>query len=295
VLPLHFMRAITAFSALLLVLASVVHVSWAHAEEGTLYLWNRNFQTAPIHKALELALSQTEDLYPPLKVVRSEPMEQGEAIDAIWEDDGRLDLISLGASVRYDRHFIPVRFPVYKGLLGNRVCLIRKGEQDRFAGVATAHDFVSKDIKVCQGEYWPDTDVLARNGFPLTLSPSYQELFNLLENGKCDCFLRGVQEVVQEWSVRKTRFDIEQNVLVRYTQPSFVYVPKSTPELAGRIELGLLRALDDGSYEALFYREMGEYLLKLNMPARTVIPINNPNVSDINKGLQKIPSLWFSQ
>lgn len=294
-LPLRFMHLISVFSAVLLALASGIHASSAYAEEGKLYLWNRNFQTAPIHKALALALSQTEDLYPPLAVVRGEPMEQGEAIDALWEDDGRLDLISLGAAVRYDEHFIPVRFPVYKGLLGNRVCLIRKGEQERFAGVATAHDFVTKNINVCQGEHWPDTDVLARNGFPLTLSPSYEELFNLLENGKCDCFLRGVQEVVQEWNVRQARFDIEQNVLVRYTQPSFVYVPRSNPGLAARIELGLLRALDDGSYEALFYREMGEHLLKLNMPARTVIPINNPNVSDINKGLKKIPSLWFSQ
>ncbi|MAZ86257.1 MAG: hypothetical protein CL693_01305 [Cellvibrionaceae bacterium] len=246
-------------------------------------LWNRNFDTAPVDKFVALALAKTQDLYPATEVRKSTPMEQGEAI-ADLTNGSVLDVMSAASSV-HDENFLTLSFPILKGLLGKRVCLIRKGEQSRFDLIRTAFDFAQSELSICQGSDWPDTDILKRNGLHVATSAYYQELFTMLKRGDCDCFLRGAQEVMPEYQRHQSWLALEEALLIQYSQPGVIYVRKSNPELAARLELGLLRAFDDGSYQQLLNRELGDSLSRLKLNQRRRILINNPAPS---RALEKI-------
>ena len=260
--------------------------------ELVITLWQRNFDTAPVNEILELAFKKTEDLYPPVRLQRSTPMEYPDAISSI-ANRGAIDVISAASSKTNDSELYPIAFPVLKGLLGHRVCLIRKGEQARFDGLMTGYDFTEQKINICQGEYWPDTEVLQRNGLPVVTSKAYLPIFDMLQEGECDCFLRGAQEIIPEYQSRKAQVDIEQSFLVQYPQPGFFYVNRDNKLLAMRIELGLLRALDDGSYEELFNKLMSPQLDQLNLKSRTSIRLNIPDMSETNLSIQRASGLWY--
>ena len=261
-------------------------------EQQVITLWERNFDTAPVNEILELAFKKTEDLYPPVRLQRSAPMEYPDAISSI-ANRGAIDVISAASSRTNDTELYPIAFPVLKGLLGHRICLIRKGEQARFDGLVTGYDFTEKKINICQGEYWPDTEVLQRNGLPVVTSKAYLPIFDMLQEGECDCFLRGAQEIIPEYQSRKAQVDIEQSFLVQYPQPGFFYVNRDNKLLAMRIELGLLRALDDGSYEELFNKLMSPQLDQLNLKSRTSIRLNIPDMSETNLSIQRASGLWY--
>lgn len=266
----------------------------ANDDDASLSLWHRNFDTAPVDKILELALDKTLDLYPPASVKRSPPIEYRKAIESLKSNDGEITILSAASSIENDAQFYAIPFPVLKGLLGTRLCLIRKGDQRRFNRVLTAHDFKSKNLNICQGKDWPDAKILARNGLPLVTSAKYQDLFTLLYEGQCDCFLRGAQEIVPEYLARESLLDIEASFAITYSEPGFFYVNRSNPTLAARIELGLLRALDEGSYDQLFEELMGEHIQFLDLPNRKEIRLVNPEPSPINEASQAIDNFWYS-
>ncbi|MGH1373669.1 MAG: hypothetical protein ACRBBW_16630 [Cellvibrionaceae bacterium] len=255
--------------------------------EDTLTLWNRNFDTAPVDQVIALALTKTEDLYPKTALLKSPPMEQDAAIDDMLNGSS-LDIISAASSIHYDEQFLTLQFPILKGLLGKRLCLIRAGEQSQFMGIKTAYDFTQAQLNICQGSHWPDTEILQRNGLPVVTSEVYQELFTMLEDGRCDCFLRGAQEITPELKIHSPELALEENIVIEYSQPGVVYVRKSNPALATRIELGLLRALEDGSYDRLINRLLGSSLERLRLNQRQHIIINNPSPSETLKAIDRI-------
>ncbi|WP_317931818.1 transporter substrate-binding domain-containing protein [Halioxenophilus sp. WMMB6] len=254
-------------------------------------LWNRNFDTAPVDKVLSLALRKTEDLFGAAEIVRSADMGPQQALAKLAAGD-ELNVVSMATSPEADANFYTLRFPALQGLLGHRICLIRQGDQARFDAVATGYDLIQKKIAICQGESWPDTQVLRRNGLQVITSPSYNELFNLLQAGQCDCFLRGAQELVPEYRSHADSLAIEQHLVIHYFQPGVIYVNRQHPELAARLELGLLRAWDDGSYQQLFDELLGEDLKLLDLPNRHYIPLNNPYLSGPAQLIQSLEPTW---
>lgn len=250
----------------------------------SLTLWNRNFDTAPVDQVLALALQKTEDLYSATQLIKSQPMEQDQAIEDMLQGT-TLDLMSAASSNLYDSQFLTLRFPILKGLLGKRLCLIRAGDQQRFNHIKTAFDLSRSELKICQGEHWPDTEILRRNGLLLVTSEHYEELFSLLANGQCDCFLRGAQEIGAELKTHEPVLALEKKLVIEYLQPGVIYVRKNNPALATRIELGLLRAFEDGSYQQLIRQLLDDNLSMLALEQRRVITINNPSPSET---LQKI-------
>ncbi len=277
------------FSAALILSLLLSSGSWA---QSTLTLWNRNFDTAPVDQFLQLALDKTTDLYPPSYIIRSEPMEQNEALHSLLQQQG-LNIMSVATSAQWDQQFITLRFPILKGLLGYRVCLMRKNDALRFKDLRTAFDFKQQNVKVCQGSDWPDMNILTANGIPVVGSTQYSALFTMLQEGQCDCFLRGSQEIVPEYQKFAETLEIESSIMVRYIQPGVVYVHKSKPELATRLELGLLRALEDGSYDALLHRLLSDQLKQLNLSGRREIFLNHPDPSPELEAFDDIRALEY--
>lgn len=287
----HQGRIVTAF-LLVLLMGAVAPVSTAQALTTVeVVLWNRNYDTAPVDKIIALALDKTRDLYPSATLVRSRPLEQSEAVVALQKSDG-LDVVSAALFAQHEADFLTIKFPVLKGLLGQRVCLIRKGQQRLFDGVDVGFDLASRNLKVCQGEHWPDSVILRRNGIPLATSSRYSELFQMLLGGQCDCFLRGVQEVGPELVQYEKLVDLESTLLFRYFQPGVIYVRRNDSRLAARIELGLLRAQSDGSYDQLFEALMRQQMAALGLEQRKIIDLNVPDLTGTQKAMKSIDVYW---
>lgn len=185
-----------------------------------------------------------------------------------------------------EQHLRPIRIPLFKGLFGYRVLLIRKGEQARFDQVETAQDLAK--LLGGQGTHWPDTLILQANGLRLTTAETTESLFRMMSAKRFDYFPRGVSEAWFELLQRgETNLVVEENLLLYYPTAIYFFVNKENEALAQRIEKGMEALIDNGEFDQFFYnhprvssgldRLKNRRTIKLKnpyLPAET--PVNNP-------------------
>lgn len=103
----------------------------------------------------------------------------------------------------------------------------------------------------------------------------------MLEHKRFNCFLRGVSEARDDLkNFGKNDFIIEPHLLFSYPSATLFFVNKSDKELAARIELGLRRAILNGSYTEHFKKLYDDDIAALRLSERRVIRLNNPLISD---------------
>ncbi|MGL6013969.1 MAG: pilus assembly protein PilM [Shewanella oncorhynchi] len=113
---------------------------------------------------------------------------------------GTVDVFWSMTSKELEETVLPVRIPLFKGLLGNRLLIIRKSDEARFANVKTMADF--RQLKAGQNRYWPDATILEANGLPVVTSYQYTNLYPMLEGGRFDYLALGAQEIGEELANR---------------------------------------------------------------------------------------------
>lgn len=173
----------------------------------------------------------------------------------------------------------PVRIPVYRGLIGYRVCLLPKGHGEMLKDIRTPAQFAATNITIGQGHDWPDTKILSSNGFNVTTSPNYDSLFKMLKMGRFDCFLRGLNEVYTELSLREG-LELDYHLAIYYPSPAYFFVNRANIPLHNRLKKGLETTIQDGSFNRLFKRYYDEAILKTRLNSRHIIYLNNPLLSD---------------
>ncbi|MCE4554219.1 substrate-binding periplasmic protein [Roseateles cellulosilyticus] len=204
-----------------------------------------------------------------------EPMSQARVIRELSNRTGSLDLAWTMTSIEREAQMIPVRVPVDRGLIGHRICLVRREHADRWAGLRTLDQL--KRYKACQGADWPDYEILRHNGLPVEGASRYEALFDMLRKGRSDYFPRAVFEIEDEAAGALAEgLVIEPNVLIRYPTASYLFVRPDRPELAADLERGLEAAVADGSFQRLFQRYFGDLIARHRLVQRTVITLRNP-------------------
>lgn len=76
--------------------------------------------------------------------------------------DGKIDVIWTATSRALEQDTVPIRIPLYKGLLGNRIFIFTKDNTSLFRSVRSIGDL--KRFRFCQGRNWTDTTILSHNG-----------------------------------------------------------------------------------------------------------------------------------
>jgi hypothetical protein len=224
---------------------------------------------------LHLALQKTLASHGPYRIDVAGPLStqarnmarlyRGEGIDVIWtmtsgEREGKLQAI---------------KFPLIKGLMGQRVFLIREGEQGRFDG---KHDLDSlQRLRAGQGSHWPDTQILRANQVPVITSSGYELLFPMLKGGRFDYFPRGLHEVSSELA-RHPKLALEKHLMLEYPAPMYFFVRPGNDRLASRLIEGLLRAQKDGSFDRYFnsHPVTADVFERVERSQRRVIHLRNP-------------------
>jgi hypothetical protein len=191
--------------------------------------------------------------------------------------NGALDIMWAGASKELEEIMEPVRVPLYKGLLGHRILIIRKGEQYKFNGIKNINDL--RQVALGQGTAWIDTKILEANQLKVVKTMKYQNLFYMLDGSRFDAFPRAVFEPFNEIASRTNlALTIEENLMLVYKMDFYFFVNKNNPQLARDLERGLDMAIADGSFEKQFLTSpnVQEAITRGNLKNRIVIPLDNP-------------------
>ncbi|MFC4654911.1 substrate-binding periplasmic protein [Rheinheimera marina] len=250
----------------------------------------RHYHLQPRHgfalKLLELVLEKNGAPYRIEAVQSPEVLTEGRVEKMVV--NGELDMLFISTSAERERTMIPIKVPIYRGLLGLRLLLITPENNEKFKNITTLKQL--KPYVAGHNPHWSDFHVFKENGLRVVSSTNYQLLFEMLKHGRFDYFSRGVNEVWGELALHSDDLIIADNIMLFYQHPVYFFVSKHRPDLAAVLEQGLAKATEDGSYRALFDRYYADTLKKANLNNRTMIFLNNTAVP---VGTAPIDTSWW--
>ncbi|MFN2361347.1 MAG: hypothetical protein ABR522_09790 [Marinobacter sp.] len=244
-------------------------------------LWYRNYDSRQVYALVSLALEKTPE-YGSFRIIRSPEMAQGRAVRELERQQSSLvDIANVATSIEREDSLLAIPIPIDGGLLGFRVCVVLDESLPQFEDIRSLLDLQKAGIRIGQGAHWPDAAILQANGIPVVTHSRYEILFRMLENQRFECFARGVSEVLFDLELEgNPDLVIEPNLLLAYAMPSYFFVSKHDHETAQRIQLGMERAIKDGSFGEYLDRFYGRALSELALEERTLLVMANPFLSE---------------
>ena len=206
---------------------------------------------------------------------------QSRQIDLL-KQNRRINIVWCGTSANLESELVPIRFPIWRGLLGFRIFIINKNMQETFDNVYTLED-LQKYIGD-QGIGWTDIQILERSGL-MQQETRYDLIFAKINENRSDYFARGITEGFTEVEIRKEEFvnlTVERHLLLEYPFAGFFFTNKENPELAEALEKGFQESYADGSFLEFFYNYpvIRNVLDQANLENRVRIQISNPLVTE---------------
>ncbi|MCM2679902.1 hypothetical protein [Echinimonas agarilytica] len=260
----------------LLLLVSIMTSFSSIATTQLIYNRENAEQDSYIMAVLEMALEKSGQEY------ELKPTPETYSDSKVRSDlsNGSLDVYWTMTSTELENSYLPVRVPIFKGLLGSRIFIINQGEQGKFDHVNSFADL--QKLTAGQGRLWPDTEILSGAGIPVATAMKYESLFFMLEGERFDYYPRGVHEPwseVERYSA--LNLEVEKGIMLVYRAPMYFFVNQNNPQLAADIERGFETAIADGSFNRLFFSHpvITSVLDKANLEQRKVFEIENPMLS----------------
>ena len=202
-------------------------------------------------KLLDLVLDKTSDEFGSFRIdFYSKLFTNGRFLTEL-KHGNIINVMWTMTSPKRETELLPIPISLLKGLNSHRVFLILQNRQDQFHRVKTLDDL--RQYKAGVGVHWPNRGILERNGIPTVTSTHYELLFDMLKSRRFDYYPRGLYEVWDEQKVHAADgVVVEDSIMLKYHAPIYFFVNRRDTALAHRIELGLKRAMEDGSFDALF-------------------------------------------
>lgn len=190
---------------------------------------------------------------------------------------GDLDVMWMVRGPQRDRTFIPVDFPLTGGLIGQRILLIRPGEQPRFDAIRSLDDFRERGLYAGMGKDWVDADIWRLNGLPVNSDVlDWRRLFKMLAvgNRSIDYIPRGALEIQGDLHANPDLM-IERRLVLHYDRDSIFYLTPSAANLAPLLKRGLDRLRENGRYTQLLDKHYGALSRDLALDQRIVLPLRD--------------------
>ncbi|ASP37623.1 hypothetical protein CHH28_02585 [Bacterioplanes sanyensis] len=193
-----------------------------------------------------------------------------------------IDVIYAGFTEELGDALLAIRYPITRGLIGNRLLVIHQQQQADYAMVKSLQDL--QQHAALLGFGWPEVALFTANRMPV-YERIYDEIFVSMDRGHTGYFSRGILEVYGELHDRPelTNLMIEPHILLRYPSAVFFYVHPENQALAQALQRGFELGYEDGSYLTFFYNHplVKQALQRSNLPKRWVIDIEHPWFNDI--------------
>lgn len=207
---------------------------------------------------------------------------------------GIVTIESFGASEELEKELIPIRIPIFKGLIGYRIFLINKHDQYKFDDVKQLKDL--RRLIGIQGKGWTDVKILEDAGLHQVVVMGSLIYKMLNRGGRADYFSRAVYEAPGEIQTLKTLYPnitIEKRILITYPFAMYFYVSPKYPKLAKKVERGFRKIFDSGKFDKFFYEHpyIRNALRVANLENRIRFEIPNRYLSRETRTLPK--KYWF--
>lgn len=191
--------------------------------------------------------------------------------------DRNLNLYWTMTSQQREQGLQVLRIPLLKGMLGQRLLVIRKGDQ-RFAQIETESQL--QRFSFGQGHDWPDSDILESGGLKVVRSSNYIGIMEMLERQRFDAFPLAINEIWQEVD-KRPHLDVEvsEQVLLSYLAPVFIFLHPSQQRLGTQLQTGLLQLIENGEFDRIFDRHFGVYTHRAKLADKKVYRFENPSMS----------------
>jgi hypothetical protein len=237
---------------------------------------------------LSLALDQTGVNYQLKPSASIQP--KGKTL-ARLQDNREINIVWTMTNPQREKELLPIRIPIFKGLIGWRLFLIRQDMAERFTYIQQLDHLVK--LSPLQGRDWPDTKILQSNGFDVITERSQSALIRMLGNAQGDFFPRSIIEIWEELakSEAENQLQIQPSLGIRYPAAIYFFVNKKSVPLARLIEIGLEKAIKNGKFEALFMEKYKAYIDKAQIENRTFYTLVNnflPEKTPLDR-----KELWF--
>lgn len=242
-------------------------------------------------KLLELVLNypdqQTSESTPPqtshrihaYKVIYSTHSHSRERIKQRMLEGKDIDVQATATRPDWEQDLLPIRIPIFKGLLGYRILLIHKVQQQEFANITHLEEL--KDKQAILGTQWSITPIWKTLGFNTLTNLEYESLFKVIQFQRADYFPRGVNEILQEHIRFQPTYQdltIEQTKGLYLPLPMYFFVSPKRPELARRIEENLENMIKTGDFSNFFHDHYDKTIETLNINNRKIFYLDNPNL-----------------
>jgi len=204
-----------------------------------------------------------------------------------------LDLFFGLATPEYEEEFLPIYIPLYRGMMGMRLAIVKRENREIFRDVTNLQQL--KQFIAGQGKLWADSKILEANNIPLVKEAKYRNLFRMLEADRFDYFPRGIHEPwkeVEDW--QKLDLVVDKHIMLWYTVPFYYFVHRSNTDLAEHLTEQIEAMIADGSFMEMFYEDedVQAAFKQAKIDERTIIRLENPFLSAATPIERK--ELWFN-
>lgn len=195
-------------------------------------------------------------------------------------EQGNINVFWAATNRDLEERFIAIRIPLYKGLFGYRLLIIKREKQHDLANVKQLSDL--RLFTAGQGTFWEDTKILQSAQLPVVTAVKYINLFHMLDGDRFDYFPRGIHEPwkeIENW--KQFSFMVEENLMLQYQMPVYFFVSRNNVELSDAIRNGFWSLIKSDEFDELFNQNpLVVNAIKLAKPhERRIIKITNHNLS----------------
>jgi hypothetical protein len=238
-------------------------------------------------KLLRAALEATEAEYGKTNVKKAKFLMSRKRRLVELVKGNQLHVSAHVTSTEWEKKLIPVYIPIQKGILGYRLFLLHKDNKGLLSGVKNLTDL--KWFTTGVGDDWTIHRVLKANKFNTVAGRNLPSLYKMLEAKRFQTFSRGVHELDLESKLYPNPI-IDEHIALYTPLPRYFFVTPNRPELAKRIQKGLLAIIESGKFEELFSEYHAAILEMVDLDNRRTLVLENPELSE--KTLESIRN-WY--
>jgi hypothetical protein len=223
-------------------------------------------------EVLALILEKSKGKYGPYVMKKGAQQDWSQSQSYKQLEQGNLDLMSSMTNYAREQSGLPVRYCLYKGLLGVRIGM---GTQ---ASVATLDSIKTREalnqVRLGQVFDWPDYAIQTEAGLQVLRLTSVASSIEQLKVGPLQLLPLGIVEVAP---IAK-QYDLKtiSTWAIAYPTAYYFFVSKKRPELAQRLEYGFEQAIKDHSFDQLFEKRIGPLIAAADLDKRKLFYIRNP-------------------